>query len=41
MLIQSGAMIPDQEMVDHLEKSFSVSVFTGVPEKEKTDNEVE
>ena len=38
MLIQSGAMIPDQEMVDHLEKSFSVSVFTGVPETEKTDN---
>lgn len=38
MLIQSGAIIPDQEMVDYLEKFFSVSVFTGIPEKEKTDN---
>jgi hypothetical protein len=37
MLIQSGAMIPDPEMTEHLEKTFSVSVFTGVPEREKSD----
>ena len=31
MLIQSGAMIPDEEMVKGMEKYFNVSVFTGVP----------
>ena len=38
MLIQSGAMIPDSEMIQHMEKSFSVSVFTGVPERSKESN---
>jgi len=38
MLIQSGAMMPDAEMIEHMEKIFSVSVFTGVPEREKSEN---
>lgn len=38
LLIQSGAMIPDEEMLEELKKTFSVSVFTGVPEKEKSEN---
>lgn len=33
LLIQSGAMIPEQEMTDRLEKYFPVSVYTGVPEQ--------
>jgi hypothetical protein len=31
MLIQSGAMIPDEEMVKSMEKYYNVSVFTGIP----------
>jgi len=31
LLIQSGAMIPELEMTERMEKYFSVSVFTGVP----------
>lgn len=31
MLIQSGAMIPDEDMVKGMEKYYNVSVFTGVP----------
>lgn len=38
MLIQSGAMIPDPEMIERMEKVFSVSVFSGVPEREKSEN---
>jgi len=38
MLIQSGAMIPDEEMIAQLEPSFSVMVFTGVPEADKAQN---
>jgi hypothetical protein len=38
LLIQSGAMIPEQEMTERMDKYFSVSVFTGVPEQvEKAD----
>jgi hypothetical protein len=33
MLIQSGAMIPDESMSKGLEKSYNVSIFTGVPEQ--------
>ena len=33
MLIQSGAMIPDEPMVQGLEKYYNVAVFTGVPEQ--------
>lgn len=33
LLIQSGAMIPEQEMTSRLEKYFPVSVYTGVPEQ--------
>ena len=33
MLIQSGAMIPEQEMTSRMEKYFPVTVFTGVPEQ--------
>jgi hypothetical protein len=33
LLIQSGAAIPDQDMIESAEKYFSVSVFTGVPEQ--------
>jgi hypothetical protein len=36
LLIQSGAMIPDQDMTESAEKYFSVSVFTGVPEENKS-----
>jgi len=35
LLIQSGAMIPEQEMTERMEKYFSVSVFTGVPAQGK------
>jgi hypothetical protein len=31
MLIQSGASIPDEDMVKGIEKYYNVSVFTGVP----------
>lgn len=31
MLIQSGAMIPDEDMVKVMEKYYNVAVFTGVP----------
>jgi len=31
MLIQSGAMIPDEEMVKGMEKYYNVLVFTGIP----------
>jgi len=31
MLIQSGAMIPDEPMVKALEKYYNVSVFSGIP----------
>jgi len=38
LLIQSGAMVPEQEMTESMGKYFSVSVFTGVPEQgEKSD----
>jgi hypothetical protein len=33
LLLQSGAMIPDQEMTESLGKYFTVSVFSGVPEQ--------
>lgn len=39
LLIQSGAIFPDEEMLKHLEQTFSVSVFTGVPEKGKAEGE--
>jgi hypothetical protein len=35
LLIQSGAMIPEQEMTENMGKYFSVSVFTGVPDQGK------
>ncbi|MCZ4307171.1 hypothetical protein O4G98_20770 [Zoogloeaceae bacterium G21618-S1] len=38
LVIQSGAMIPDQYMIENMERYFSVSVFTGVPEKNKEHN---
>ena len=38
LLIQSGATIPDKEMNERMEKYFSVSVFTGVPESGKKEN---
>lgn len=38
LLIQSGAMMPDQVMTENAEKYFSVSVFTGVPEQDKKAN---
>jgi len=38
LVIQSGAMIPDQDMTENLEKYFSVNVFTGVPEQDKKTN---
>jgi uncharacterized lipoprotein NlpE involved in copper resistance len=38
MIIQSGAMIPDEDMTTNMEKYFSVTVFTGVPEAGKKTN---
>jgi hypothetical protein len=38
LVIQSGAMIPDQDMTESLERYFSVNVFTGVPEQDKKTN---
>lgn len=38
LLIQSGTMMPDQDMTESAEKYFSVSVFTGMPEKDKKAN---
>ena len=38
LVIQSGAMMPDEEMVKEFEKYFSISLFTGIPEK--TDNKL-
>ena len=38
LIIQSGAMIPDQQMTESMEKYFSVSPFTGVPEPDKKAN---
>ena len=37
MLIQSGAMIPDEDMVKDFEKYYNVSVFTGVPAEGSAD----
>ncbi len=39
LLIQSGAMIPDQDMTESADKYFMVSVFTGVPEQDKKSNQ--
>jgi hypothetical protein len=33
MLVQSGAMIPDEAMAKALEKYYNITVFTGVPEQ--------
>lgn len=38
MVIQSGAMLPDEDMTVNMEKYFSVTVFTGVPEANKQAN---
>lgn len=38
MLIQSGALIPDEMMVKALEKYYNVSVFSGVPVSQGTNN---
>lgn len=38
LLIQSGAMMPDEQMRQYLEQYFSVSVFTGIPEKDRQEN---
>jgi len=38
MLVQSGAMIPDEMMVKALEKYYSVSVFSGLPLSNKAKN---
>jgi len=38
MLIQSGAMMPDETMVKALEKYYNVSVFSGVPVSQGINN---
>jgi len=38
LLIQSGALMPDNEMTEGMEKYFSVASFTGIPEQNKKDN---
>lgn len=37
LLVQSGAAIPDEGMVQNLEKLFSVGPFSGIPEKDIED----
>lgn len=37
LLIQSGAPFPDKEMLTGMEDNFSVTVFSGVPEKDKPE----
>ena len=39
MVVQSGAMIPDEAMVKGLEKYYNVAVFSGVPEPAGTAND--
>ena len=39
MLIQSGAMIPDEPMVKSLEKYYNVAIFTGVPDAGTASND--
>jgi len=39
LLIQSGAMIPDQEMLAGLSPTFSVSGFSGIPEKDASSTD--
>ncbi|MGD0662564.1 MAG: hypothetical protein ABSD38_31290 [Syntrophorhabdales bacterium] len=38
ILIGSDALMPDKEMTEGMEKYFSVSAFTGIPEQNKKDN---
>jgi len=38
MVIQSGAMLPDEDMTKNMEKYFSVTVFTDVPETNRKEN---
>ena len=39
LLIQSGAIFPDEEMLAHLEETFSVTLFTGVPDEDPADTD--
>ena len=41
MLIQSGAMMPDEPMVKAMEKYCNVSVFSGVPLSQDTNDYAE
>lgn len=38
LVVQSGALIPDEPMLDSLEKYFQVTPFTGIPEKDHDSN---
>lgn len=38
MLIQSGALIPDEPMVKALEKYYNISVFSGIPASQGSTN---
>jgi len=38
LLVQSGAIMPDEEMIQSMERYFSISVFTGIPEEKKGTN---
>jgi len=38
MLVQSGALIPDEPMVKALEKYYNISVFSGVPASQGSTN---
>ncbi len=38
LLIQSGAMMPDAEMLAPLESTFSITAFSGIPESGKSTN---
>lgn len=39
LLVQSGAMMPDKDMIDCMEKYYAVSVFSGIPESRKDSND--
>ena len=38
LVVQSGALMPDEPMIESLEKYFQVTPFTGIPEGDKNSN---
>jgi len=38
LVVQSGALMPDESMIENLEKYYQVTPFTGIPESDKKSN---